>query len=143
EQAEAAAPAETSSESVQEPTEEGALVEDGLLAQIFSLFDQWTTGLADQLREATSAIGDLRAIDRWWDTAFSTPQAEREAVRGLGELAAILAAALAAEWLFHWLLRRPRRLVAQQASVRDIQAQERDTIREAQLTAVSTEVAAA
>ena len=118
-------------------------MEGGLLAQVFALFDQWTTGLGQQLREATSAIGDLRNIDRWWDSAFRTPEAEHEAFRGIAELAAILAIALAAEWLVHWLLRRPRRLVAQQASARELKAQERDTVREAHLTAVSTDVAPA
>lgn len=135
------APAEPAAEP--EPEETGALVEGGLLAQVFSLFDQWTTGLAEQLREATSAIGDLRNIDRWWDSAFRTPEAKREALRGIAELVAIVAIALAAEWLFHWLLRRPRRLVAQQASARELKAQERDTVREAHLTAVGTEVAPA
>src|SRR5690606_27693734 len=139
-----AEPAEAApSEPAAEPAEQGALVEGGLLAQVFALFDQWTTGLGDQLREATSALGDLRNIDRWWDTAFRTPEAEREALRGIAELAVILAIALAAEWLVHWLLRRPRRLVAQQANVRELQAQERDTVREAHLTAIGTEVAPA
>lgn len=138
-------PAEAAPAEPAEPTPEetGALVEGGLLAQVFSLFDQWTAGLAEQFREATSAIGDLRNIDRWWDSAFRTPEAEREALRGIAELAAIVAAALAAEWLFHWLLRRPRRLVAQQASVQELKAQERDTVREAHLTAVGTGVAPA
>lgn len=135
------APAESATEP--EPAETGALVEGGLLAQVFVLFDQWTTGLGEQLREATSAIGDLRNIDRWWDSAFRTPEAEREALRGIAKLVAIVAVALVAEWLIHWLLRRPRQIVAQQASARELHAQERDSVREAHLTAVGTEVAPA
>src|SRR5690606_2191165 len=41
------APAESATEP--EPAETGALVEGGLLAQVFVLFDQWTTGLGEQL----------------------------------------------------------------------------------------------
>jgi len=135
------APVEAATEP--EPAETGTLVEGGLLSQVFVLFDQWISGLGEQLREATSAVGDLRNIDRWWDSAFRTPEAEREAFRGIAELVAIVVVALAAEWLIHWLLRRPRQIVAQQASARELRAQEHDSVREAHLTSVSTEVAPA
>ncbi len=133
---EAAAPAAAETPAgVVAAVESKALVADGLLAQVFSRFDVWFDGLTEQLSEAASAIGDLRALDQWWDTAFSTEEARHEALRGMMILGAILAVALLAELIVHRLLRHPRKLVAQQAAVQYARTEQREAVRTAELAA--------
>lgn len=135
-----AASNETPSDTVPEKAT-GPLLSDGLLAQVFARFDAWFDGLSAQLNAAAAAVGDVGALGQWWHTAFDSPTERRQALHGLSMLLVIIGTGLLAEFLLHYLLRRPRYLVARQAAAKQAEAQARAARREADLRAVAAAAA--
>lgn len=103
----AAAPADT------------ALVQDGLLSQIFARIGGWFHGLLDQLRLAGSALVQARGLGQWWADVSSTPGAREAIFVGAMWVMGIVALAWCLEWVAHRLLRRPRQLVEEHAQRRE------------------------
>lgn len=107
--AEAAPPAPASAHPV-------ALKQDGVVAQVFSRVERWFDAIAGELQLTARTMLEFRSVGIWWDSYFGTDEGRERALRAIGAVIVILAAALAVEWLLRRLLRRPRELLTEHAA---------------------------
>ncbi|WP_420224192.1 hypothetical protein [Pigmentiphaga litoralis] len=95
-----------------------ALVETGVVAQIFDRVGQWFDAVGNELKVTGRTFLEFRTIGVWWDSRFGTDEARANALRAIGAVLVILAAGLAVEWLLKRVLHRPRDIVAAHAARR-------------------------
>ncbi|GGX14725.1 hypothetical protein GCM10007242_21500 [Pigmentiphaga litoralis] len=107
------------------PTEEApaeaapiALVETGVVAQIFDRVGNWFDAIGNELKVTVRTFLEVRTIGVWWESRFGTDEARANALRAIGAVLVILAAGLAVEWLLRRVLQRPRDIVAAHAARR-------------------------
>ena len=93
-----------------------ALEQDGVVAQVFSRVERWFDSIAGELQITARTMLEFRTIGTWWNSYFGSDEGRERALRAIGAVIVILAAALAVEWLLRRLLRRPRELVAEHAA---------------------------
>ncbi|NYE23959.1 mechanosensitive ion channel family protein [Pigmentiphaga litoralis] len=95
-----------------------ALVETGVVAQIFDRVGQWFDAVGNELKVTGRTFLEFRTIGVWWDSRFGSDEARANALRAIGAVLVILAAGLAVEWLLKRVLQRPRDIVAAHAARR-------------------------
>lgn len=100
--------ADTGAEPPAAPATPIALKKDGLIAQAFAQAGNWVDSAVGELRLTGTLLLSLRSAGAWWRHYLGTPEARAAALKGLGTLLLILAAALAVEAGIGRLLRRPR-----------------------------------
>ncbi len=101
------------------PPADTALVQDGLLSQVFARIGAWFDGLLEQVRQAGRALVQARELGQWWTNVSSTPGAREAIFVGAMWVVGIVALAWCLEWVVHRLLRRPRQLVREHAQRRE------------------------
>jgi small-conductance mechanosensitive channel len=95
-----------------------ALVETGVVAQIFDRVGNWFDAVGNELKVTGRTFLEVRTIGIWWESRFGTDEARANALRAIGAVLVILAAGLAVEWLLRRVLQRPRDIVAAHAARR-------------------------
>lgn len=95
-----------------------ALVETGVVAQVFDRVGRWFDSVGNELKVTGRTFLEFRTIGIWWESRFGTDEARAAALRAIGAVLVILAAGVLVEWLLKRVLHRPRDIVAAHAARR-------------------------
>jgi small-conductance mechanosensitive channel len=95
------------------------LAPDSVGAQVISESSNWLAGLSHQFASFGRVLGDLPMVWAFTLHTVSDPALRATALDAAWRLAAVLAAAILAEWITYRLLRRPMRAVAEHAPETD------------------------
>jgi small-conductance mechanosensitive channel len=91
------------------------LAPDSVGAQVLSEGSTWLTGLSHQFATLGHGLSELPALLAFTNRAATDPAMRATILDAAWHMAAVLAAAALAEWIFVWLLRRPIRALARHA----------------------------
>lgn len=110
----ASAPAaEAASAPASAPVHIGALTKDSLLGQVFLHVSQWLDAASVRAKRTLNTLIELPHVGQWWRTTLASPAGRQLFIDALQVSVLVFGVAWLIEWLTGWLLKRPKRKLAQ------------------------------